>query len=89
MRSVNNYSLYSNWSSPAILNLSDISVVHVVITLPAPPSPQKQFPVYAYPVIAVAILLLLAVLIVMTYLCVSNVRKHCCVDIVRMKMGNK
>ena len=81
MRSVNNYSLYSNWSSPVTVNLSDI-----MVTLPPiPPQPQEQFPTYAYALIGVVLLILLAVLIVMSYLCVSNVRKHYCIDMVRIK----
>ena len=83
MRSVNNYSLYSNWSSPVALNLSAITVT----APPTPPRPQTDsppegFPTYAYALIGVVLLILLAVLVVMTYLCISYVRKHCCVDMV-------
>ena len=84
MRSVNNYSRYSNWSSPAVVNLSDVTVI--VTTLPVPPQPQEAFPSYAYAVIAVAALLLLAVLIVATFLCISSVRKHYFVDMVRLRL---
>ena len=87
MRSVNNFSRYSNWSSPAVVNLSDIMVI--VTTRPVPPQPQEQFPTYAYAVIAVAVLLFLAVLIVVMYLCISKVRKHYFVDIVRMEIALK
>ena len=88
MRSVNNFSRYSNWSSPAIVNLSDVIVI-VTTRWPVPPQPREQFPTYAYAVIAVAVLLFLAVLMVVMYLCISKVRKHYFIDIVRMEIALK
>lgn len=88
MRSVNNFSRYSNWSSPAVVNLSVITVI-VTTPRPVPPQPREQFPTYAYAVIAVAVLLFLAVLMVVMHLCISKVRKHYFVDIVRMEIALK
>ena len=79
MRSVNNYSRYSSWSTPVVVNLSDITV-----TAPPAPTvePQEQFPTYAYSLIGVSLLILLAVLAVVMYLCISYVRKHYFVNMV-------
>ena len=86
MRSINNYNLHSNWSSPAVVNLSDISVIVTTLSVPPQDQAQEQFPTYAYALIGVVLLILLAVLIVTTYLCVSNVRKHgYCVDMIEIK----
>ena len=87
MRSRNNYNLFSEWSTPVVINLDNITVVRTeptTMTSPATSLEQEQLPGYAYALIVVVTMVLVVVLTLLACLCIVYVRNNYYVDMVSL-----
>ena len=81
MRSKNNYNLYSDWSTPIVVDLENITVDRPTFVLTEMDF-VRPLPGYAIGVIAIVMLLFLGVVMLSVALCCVCVRKNYCIHIV-------